>query len=167
VQGISAFGWSCGQQIVLKNLLVKTPTKGEQKNQLSFLTKKMKKMKTKKILVYACMLVACIGVTKKTLAQQPVHSKLSVLQPLRPGQPASNLTAKVFMAPDKSYGYDISSNGKLIYHQPPLSKTPRDNDVSITKKEQANTAAMISIEKIKSGKNPQLSNEELQKIIAH
>ena len=124
-------------------------------------------MKTNKIFVYACLIIACSTATKITCAQQQVHSKLSVLEPIRKGQPVGNLTSRVFMASNKTYGYDILSNGRLIYHQPAFSRVPSDGDAVLTKKEQANLAAMVAIDKIKRGKNPELSNGELQKIIAH
>ncbi len=125
-------------------------------------------MKTKKLVVYACTIVICILLTNHTTAQQ---AKLRVMpqnpQEIHEMAAGGQFTTKIFMAPNKTYGYDILSNGKLIYHQPAFSRVPAEGDVMLTKKEQADLAAMVAIEKIKRGKNPELSNEELQKIIAH
>lgn len=125
-------------------------------------------MKTKKIILYACILVVCISLSKTTNAQQ---SKLRVMpqnvQQMQQMAAGGKLTTKIFMAPNKTYGYDILSNGSLIYHQPAMFKTTAGVKTMLTKPEQANLAAAVSMDKLKHGKNPALTTEEVQNVITH
>lgn len=117
-------------------------------------------------LVYAFMLVIGITTANKMFAQQITSRQPMALHPER-HKALQGFTTYVFMAPNNSYGYDVLKDGRLVYHAPAFSRVPVDGDAILTKKEQANAAAMISIDKIKKGKNPELSNAELQKIITH
>ena len=125
-------------------------------------------MKTKAIFRFLLMLCICIATAKNNMAQQQPNagSANQVVHQTHNGQ-SDNYSMRVFLAPNKTYGYDIFNNGKLIYHQPAFSRVPNNKDVMITKQEQANTAAMLAIEKIRKGENPELSHDELKAITAH
>ena len=123
-------------------------------------------METKKFTRLLCIIIIQLAVTKGLFAQQPVTASSNRMLETRNINSAKHFSAKVFMAPNKTYGYDILMNGKILYHQPAFSRVPDDNDLVITKKEQATTAAQFVIEKIKKGENPALSIDELKKIVA-
>lgn len=102
------------------------------------------------------------------MAQQAGYQRTDNQSPLqiRNGQSQENYSFHVFIAPNKSFGYDILRNDKIIFHQPAFSKSIIYNGEMLIRKEQANAAAMLAIEKIKKGINPELSGDELRKITA-
>jgi len=122
-------------------------------------------MKAKATVFFLCALFVCTA--SKSGAQQnaakPNNAQALILQK----EGIVNYTFHVFQAPNKTYGYDIFANGRLTYHQPAFSKAPIDNDAALTKEDQANRAAMLAIQKIREGKNAELSNDELKAITAH
>jgi hypothetical protein len=97
---------------------------------------------------------------------------------------ASAYTYRLFQAPNKNYGYDILQNGKIIFRQQtpmsglshgiyprtvagPGNMPPAGNGkAAIVKREHAEKAAMLAIEKIKRREPPALTNEEIRKIIS-
>ena len=104
-----------------------------------------------------------------TSAQTPSNARpvnASLPSEIRTGQTVEVYSFRVFIAPNKSYGYDILRNEKPVFHQPAYSGSYNDRYLMLTKKEQAGTAAMLAIEKIKKGMPPELSREELTKIVA-
>lgn len=124
-------------------------------------------MKTQTRFVCSVMLCLCITAADKSMAQRRANAPANqVANQIYKGH-SGDYSIHVFMAPNKTYGYDIFSSSKLIYHQPAFSKVPGDGNIAITKQEQANAAAMLAIEKIKRGANPGLSNDELKGITAH
>ena len=107
------------------------------------------------------------------------------LAQMHTGQIENTYTYKVFEAPNKMYGYDIFQNGKGIFHQP-AAIIPANNAGAIqntvphipssvnasrvalngfSKKEFAQNAAMLSIEKIKKRSVPALTNDEIKLVI--
>lgn len=126
-------------------------------------------MKTQTIFTWLLTLFACIAAATNSIAQQQSNAKPpnQVVNQNFSAQQAADYSFHVFMAPNKTYGYDIFNKGKVIYHQPAFSKMPAVDNIMLTKKEQANTAAMLAIDKIRKGENPQLTNDELKSITAH
>lgn len=126
-------------------------------------------MKTKTIALFTCMLLLSLLVASKTIAQQPKPAR-----PVNPAQeqmtnmPASgNYTYKLFVAPNKVYGYDIFRDGKIVFHQPALQEPAGDKQAALTKKPQADRAATMAIEKIKKGIPAELTRQELMQITGH
>ncbi len=120
----------------------------------------------------------CLFVSKNIIAQQTLAKKAN-------GQPESSYTYKVFQAPNNMFGYDIYLNGKGIFHQP-AAMVPPNNAVAnqrsvqqvlpvandrhalpgeLSKKEFAENAALLSIEKIKKRSAPGLTNDEVKQVI--
>ena len=64
------------------------------------------------------------------------------------------------------YGYDIFRNGKIIFHQGASPIKPSDFVSALTKREQAEKAVLLAVEKIKKNQSPGLTQEELKKITA-
>ncbi|MEP6949276.1 MAG: hypothetical protein ABI863_08385 [Ginsengibacter sp.] len=123
-------------------------------------------MKTKFIILIACMQVVCIFSTSKTLAQQPQHPKPSNSAGEIAGQNASaNYSYHVFEAPNKKLGYDIFLNGKIIFHQVASIDQPGIPTAVLAKKEHAEKAASMAIDKIKKGEPAALTQEEIKTII--
>jgi len=140
-------------------------------------------MKSKFISVTAVALFVSIIL----FAQQSPSTKGNPFQAHGTGFSApDNYTYKVFQAPNNNFGYDIFRNGKIIYHEfarmnppanVPLAKGPNasksnNNNVALTggqnfalsKKEHADKAALLAIEKIKRKEVPTLTPDELKKI---
>lgn len=108
-----------------------------------------------------CILLLCMAATSNSMGQQPANRT--------PGQnddghPGGNYSFRLFVAPNQSFGYDIFKNEKIIFHQPAFSKPTLYKDEMLVKKQQANSAAMLAIEKIKKAAIPTLSGAELRKI---
>lgn len=113
-----------------------------------------------KTYLFMAMAMICFFVSK---AQQPE---------IKPGNPefpkadeynGSNLTYKIIPGAEKSFGYDILSNGKLLIHQPVRPGLPGNKGFA-TKKDAAGVAELV-IEKIRNGEMPPtVSEEEMKKL---
>jgi hypothetical protein len=77
---------------------------------------------------------------------------------------ATAYTYKLLQAPNKMYGYDIFLNGKIIFHQGASVIQPNKSVAALAKKEHADQAALLAVEKIKKNQPPTLTQEELKKI---
>jgi len=130
----------------------------------------------------AILLILFIGATAKSQQQ-----KLQTPNPST-GQSSDNSSAtaytyRVFQAPNKNFGYDIVKDGKIVYHEfaslsqpaqnsnPPKlnnqnTAVPGTQNLALSKKEHAEMAALLAIEKIKKGEPPVLSQDEIRKIIS-
>jgi hypothetical protein len=123
-------------------------------------------MKTKFTALIACMLIVCILATFTTLAQQPQYAKPeNAATQIAGGNAHGNYTYHVFVAPNKMFGYDIFLNGKIILHQAASSDQPNISAVALAKKEHAEKAAAMAIEKIKRAEPATLTGEEIKKIM--
>lgn len=80
---------------------------------------------------------------------------------------AGNYTYKIFQAPNKMYGYDILQNGKVIFHQFAALQPADKPNTAFAKKEHAEKAALLSVEKLRTGEAASLTNEEIKKITAN
>ena len=142
-------------------------------------------MKTKNSFLCICIMQLCLAATQNIMAQQPQAKPAdqAMLQ-IHNGQPATDYTYKVFQAPNKMFGYDIFQNGKGVFHQPAAMVPP--NNIAVTqqsvqqnlhtandqhfptdgfsKKEFAENAALLSIEKIKKRLAPSLTNDEMRQL---
>ncbi len=78
-----------------------------------------------------------------------------------------NYTYRLFIAPNKVFGYDIFRNGKLIFHQAASAEPAGDKQASLTKRLQADKAATLAIEKIKKGMPAELTRQDVMQIAAH
>lgn len=70
--------------------------------------------------------------------------------------------AQCFLAAS-GWGYDILVNGKLLIHQ--VSVPAISGDRGFEKKEQAEQAASLIINKIENGREPTLTTFDVQKIV--
>jgi len=113
-------------------------------------------MKTKSFIRITCMLLLMIITAGHAKAQQVQNVK---------SQNAAGYIFHVFQAPNKIYGYDILKDGKIQYHQFASIIHPNEINIVLSKKEQAEQAALLSIEKIKRGQAPELTQEEIKRII--
>jgi hypothetical protein len=126
-------------------------------------------MKTKSITLFPSLLVLTMLLGLTSIAQQGKYNK-----PAKTGsdeQLSTSLniayTFRVFTAPNKTYGYDILQNERLVFRLPAMPRFQGDENFSITTQKKAEMAATLTIIKIKRGMSPQLSKEELIKIAAH
>src|ERR1700690_3190904 len=140
-------------------------------------------MKSKINFLCICIMLLCLSVSKNITAQQPqARPEDQVQSQTNNGQPGSGYTYKVFQAPNNMYGYDIYQNGKGIFHQPaamvppnnvvanqrsvqknlPVANEQRAVPNGFSKKEIAENAALLSIEKIKKRSIPALTNDEIK-----
>ena len=78
-----------------------------------------------------------------------------------PKQNNSALSYKCFKT-DNGWGYDIMVNKKIVIHQDLMGSFP--GAAGFSSEQQAKAVAAIVIEKIKSGKIPAISREELQQL---
>src|ERR1700712_2758371 len=100
-------------------------------------------MKSKVLIAFAYLLLLCIAIINKANAQQN-NNYGAVGHPHVPmfnTQAGATFSFHVFMAPNKSYGYNILNNARVIYHQPAFPRVPGDHDIVITRKEEADIAA--------------------------
>jgi hypothetical protein len=75
----------------------------------------------------------------------------------------TKLTYKIIDAPGKTYGYDISADGRLMIHQNTIPGMPGNK--GFTKKADAEKVAQLVISKIKKGEMPPtVTVEEMQKL---
>ena len=143
-------------------------------------------MKTKISLLCICLTQLCLGASQFVMAQQsgPRFADQATGQRLS-GQPGAGYTYQVFQAPNKMFGYDIYQNGKGIFHQPAAILPPANNAITqqaagqklpvvneqhsaaegFSKKEVAESAALLSIEKLKKRSVPVLTNIEVKQVI--
>jgi hypothetical protein len=143
-------------------------------------------MKTITIPLNTCILVVCMLASFRALAQQPSSKKAGGSPQQMQGRNASyNYTYQVFQAPNKMFGFDIFQNGKGVFHQPAVIVSPNNvsanqrsalqdpragaNDhgntpAGFSKNEFAESAALLSIDKIKQGLGPVLTSEEMKQV---
>lgn len=117
-------------------------------------------MKTKTILTHAYITIVIILGSYYAQAQQPINNAGAVS-----AGKTSAYTYKIFQAPNKMFGYDIFCNDKIIFHQVAPIVQPRNSIAVLAKKEQADKAALLAIEKIKMNQPATLTQEEIKKII--
>ncbi|MDB5276375.1 MAG: hypothetical protein JWR61_1330 [Ferruginibacter sp.] len=126
-------------------------------------------MKTFILKYCSCAMLSLLLFALKSTAQPP--------QPARPEPPANSRVSRgpdgslytytLFIAPNKVYGYNIFQNGKIIYHQPAMPQSAGNKQPTLTEKMQADKAAFIAIEKIKSGQPAELTTAELLQATTH
>jgi len=119
------------------------------------------------------MLILSLLITSNAKAQQP---KAMVQQSTdnSPASPMSQQLMKVITvgdysyrilpAPNNSFGYDIFQNKRLLFHQPVLTFIANDGVRVFPGREQAEKIVLMTIAKMKKGKLPILTNEEMKKI---
>ena len=117
------------------------------------------------IIQYFMGAALCLSAPVISLAQQQFAASTPMQTQI--AQPAARYSYHVFLAPNKSFGYHVLRDEKIVFHQPAFSKSLIYQEEMITKEAQANTAATLAIEKIKKGVNPELSSAELRKITGH
>ncbi|HEX5152305.1 MAG TPA: DUF4907 domain-containing protein [Parafilimonas sp.] len=121
-------------------------------------------MKAKNILMAGCMMIAIMLISC-------YHAQAQSMQPVKSPditgrEVAAGFTYKIFQAPNSMYGYDIFRNGKIIFHQGASSIKSNDFFIALSKKDQAEKAALLAMEKIKKNQPGTLTQEELKKIAA-
>jgi hypothetical protein len=148
-------------------------------------------MKTKTTFQITCLLLPMLVIIATAGAQQQagIAKQSSPVHAYAGNNPAAaNYTYHVFQAPNKNFGYDILKNGKLAYHefaslnQPenssltknlnaarlnnPHAAFPKKENLALSKKEHAEKAALLAIEKMKKRESPALNQDEIRKIVA-
>ncbi len=114
--------------------------------------------------VFTCMILFNLLHTSAVMCQQPKYARPANSTPEQLEKGIYNYTYRLFTAPNKSFGYDVLQNNRVIFHQPAFPKSPIDNEEMLIKKEQAEIAATLTIAKLKKGMRPELTREELIKI---
>lgn len=123
-------------------------------------------MKINFITRVALMLLLHLLVFSDTRAQQikKVESANTSRQLLSGAPGIGSYTYKLFVAPNKVFGYYILQGSKVIFLQPAL---PAGNQsMALIKRPQAEKAATMAIEKIKKGMPAELTTTELRQITA-
>ena len=97
------------------------------------------------------------------------YTQAQLLQPVKPPNITGSMvvdefTYKTFQAPNGMYGYDIFLNGKIIFHQGASPLQSNSSIEPLSKKEEADQAALLAIGKIKKNQPATLTQEELKKI---
>ncbi len=126
-------------------------------------------MKTKTITLFGSMLVLSLLIFSQTIAQQTKNSRpanrLSEQTANRPSD--GNYTYKLFVAPNKMFGYVIFRNGRIMFHQTVFAMPTGHPKGELIEREKANKAALMAIEKIKKGIPAELTKEELMQITTY
>ncbi len=125
-------------------------------------------MKTKIIFLFTCTLLISLLVTSSTMAQQPKYVRPANSTPdqMVKGPVNGNYTYHVFTAPNKTFGYDIFQNERLVFRLPAIPRFKGDEKVFLTKKQQAEKAVALTLHKLKNGIPPALTPAEIKRIIA-
>jgi hypothetical protein len=129
---------------------------------------KLNIMKTKSLFLFTCMPVLSMLVALSSYAQQPKYSA-----PIKPipaemanEQVTDNYTYHVFTSPNKTFGYDIFQNERLVFCLPAMPRFKGDEKGFLTKKQQAEKAVALTIRKLKNGIPPALTPAEVRRITA-
>ena len=125
-------------------------------------------MKTESLSLFAYMLVLSMLVALSTYAQQPGYSAPTNSKPPEKAneQVTGNYTFHVFTSPNKTFGYDIYQNERLVFCLPAMPRFKGDEKVFLTKKQQAEKAVALTIRKLKNGIPPALTPAEVRQITA-
>ena len=126
-------------------------------------------MTTKSLPVLACTICVSLFITSHAFAQQsrPVLPTNASQQELTlPNEANATFSFKLYNGPDNTFGYNILKNGKPVYHQFVLTALSHEGKRLFATKSQAEQTAALAIEKVKSGKPPTFTNEELLKILS-
>ena len=125
-------------------------------------------MKTKTIFRLSCTLFLSLLIASKAMSQQTKFIRPEKPNPVQMANTpvSSNYTYKLFVAPNKIFGYDIFRDGRIIFHQPALAEPAGYKQASLNKKLLADKAAAMAIEKIKNGSTAELTRQELM-LITH
>lgn len=79
------------------------------------------------------------------------------------GEQQTTYTYKIITLPDKTYGYDVFANGKLLVHQANIPAMPGNSGFA-TKKDATKVAELV-IRKLKDGiMPPTITVEELRQL---
>lgn len=127
-------------------------------------------MKTNTLSRLTFMFLLSLLLTAKAMSQQQkkdVRPDILLREQTSKDVANSNYTYRLFVAPNKLYGYDIFKNGRIIFRQPALQQPAGDKQAALTEKSLADKAATMAIEKIKKGMPAELSREEIMKITVH
>jgi hypothetical protein len=120
-------------------------------------------MKTTTIQRLACMLTLSLLFALKIMAQQPAsfnHTPQQMMKIIAAGE----YSYRILPASNNSFGYDLFQGKRLIFHQPTLAFITNNGTIVYPVKEKSEKIIFAAIEKIKNGKLPVLTNEELKRI---
>lgn len=109
--------------------------------------------------IFTCLLLLFTATSQVKAQQQPVPANAVKIQPPTQGLP-QGYTYSIFQAPNKMYGYNIFSNGRIVFRQAAAAQS-RDKKPSLDSPGDTEKAAAFSIEKLKKGRQPELSPEEI------
>jgi hypothetical protein len=125
-------------------------------------------MKTKSITLFPSLLVLTMLLGLTSIAQQGKYNKPAKTDSDEQVSTLLNnaYTFRVFTAPNKTYGYDILQNERLVFRLPSIPRFKGDETVFITKKQQAEKAVALTMQKLRNGMSPALTTTEVKRIIA-
>lgn len=122
-------------------------------------------------LIMASCLFSMLIVPSPAIAQQvpgkasPAMENQAIAFPKASAYEGSKLTYKVTQLPDKTYGYDILADGRLMIRQTSIPAMPGTEGFK-TKRSAESVAALV-IEKIKKGQMPPtVEIDEMKKLKA-
>jgi hypothetical protein len=124
-------------------------------------------MKTKFLILPASLLLINFIIATVTLAQKPLYDKPNHTVPkqIQNHPDKSGYSFRLYSAPNNAYGYDILKYGKPVYHQYVLTFLGDDGERVFVSKQETEKVAAISVERIKKGMRPFISETEVKKII--
>jgi len=113
-----------------------------------------------KKLLHAIGLVTLIFASFQSMAQD---KKAPASTPNFPNVAKQKMTYNIISAPEKTFGYDILVDGKLMIHQP--NKPGMAGIRAFDTKQDAEKVAQLVIQKMKNGEMPPtVSSEEMIKL---
>jgi hypothetical protein len=126
-------------------------------------------MKTKKSLLIACTFfvlpfIACHAFAQQssTIHSPAVSQKIPVIGP----DVYATYSFRLYNAPNNTFAYDILKNGKPVYRQFVLMYLSNEGKRFFASKPQTQKAAIIAMEKIRNGRQPTFSKEEIKKLLS-
>ena len=96
-------------------------------------------------------------------AQQQPHENSATTFPAASAYANTKLSYKIIDAPNKTFGYDVYADGKLMIHQQSIPAMPGNE--GFTTKAEAEKVAQLVMGKIRKGEMPPtVTVEELKKL---
>ncbi len=122
----------------------------------------MKYLSSKLSITLLFLSIACLSSAQNG---KPAASRTETKFPEASAFEKSKLTYKIINAPNKTFGYDIFSDGKLLIHQP--SVPGMSGNEGFKTQQSTEKVAQLVITKIKNGQMPPtVTVEEMQNLKA-
>lgn len=109
------------------------------------------------------LIFLCIAIFVPAQNTQPVEAHTKTKFPQASDFEKSTFTYKVINAANKTYGYDIIADGKLLIHQPSIPGLPGNEGFKTI--QSSEKVAQLVISKIKRGEMPPTVTREEMKTL--